>query len=78
MFGYERIVPAGVENNESQSLRLVHRLNKAFNQNSLVLCVAVAGEFSIDRYEIIYSADLDAVPSVVYDRDIGVDRRVRT
>src|SRR5262249_43864325 len=73
---HERIVPAGVEDNESQSLRLVHRLNKALNQNSFVLCVAVAGEFGIDRNEIIHSADLDTVTSVIYDSDIGVDCRI--
>ena len=50
--------------------------SKTLKQNSFVLRVAVASEFSIDRYEIIYSADLDAVPRVVYDRDIGVDGRI--
>ena len=38
--------------------------------------VAVGGEFSIDRYEIIYSADLDAVSSVEDDCNIGVARRI--
>ncbi len=40
------------------------------------MSVAVAGELGIDRDEIIYAANLDAMAGVEHDRDIGVDRRI--
>src|SRR5579871_3370948 len=72
----EGVVAAGVKDHEPQAFGAVQRLEHAVERNRFVFNVEVAGEFGIRRHQIVGAVDLDAVPGVVDDRDIGLARGV--
>src|ERR1051325_9237185 len=67
----KRIVAAGVENHELEAFGRLHRGQDLIERHGLELDVAVAGEASVGRNEIVDPTDLDAVARIVDERPIG-------
>jgi hypothetical protein len=68
----EWIVAAGIENDETQSLRRVYRLQDAIERDRLILDIEVAQQLGIGGDKIICAIDLNAVTRVVDDGHIGI------
>ena len=69
---YERVRPAGVEDDEAQLAGSLDLGQHAVERQRLVGDVAVALEPGVGRNEVGGAADLDAVAGVVDDRPVGV------
>ncbi len=72
----ERIVAAGIEDDESQLLRRLDREHHALQRERLVVHVIVALELGVHRNQIIGAVDLDAVAGVIDHGDVGIGRAV--
>jgi hypothetical protein len=68
----EGIVAAGIENDETQPLGAVRRRYQPLQWDGLVIGVAIARQFRIDRNEIICPADFKTVTGIVDDGDVGM------
>ena len=68
----ERIVAAGVENDEPQFLGRLDRDQHAIQRERLVVDVGVALQLCIDRNQIVRAVHLDAVAGVIDDGDVGI------
>ena len=68
----ERIVAAGVEDDQPQLLGGLDRHQHAIQRKRLVIDVGVALQLRIDRDQIIVAVDLHAVAGVIDHRNIGV------
>src|SRR5436305_66429 len=63
----ERIIPAGIENDDAQFLRAVGRRDQPVERDRLILGVTIAGEVRVDRNQIVGAANLDAMAGIVDD-----------
>jgi hypothetical protein len=70
----ERIVAAGVENDQAQPLGGLEQPHHAVERDRLVLDVDVALERGVDGEEIVGAVDLDAVAGIEHDGDVGLVR----
>ena len=70
----ERVVAAGVENDEAQLPRRLDDVQEAIERDRFVKGIDVAFQHGIDRNEIVDAFDLDAVAGKIDDGEIGAAR----
>ena len=68
----ERIVPARIEDHQPQLLRRLDRNQHTVERQRLVQNIRIGFKRRIDRDEIVGAIQLDAVPGIIDNRDIGV------
>ncbi len=67
----QRVVAAGVEDHQAQSLGLGDLAQHQVERQRLVQQVALALERGVDRQQVVLAGDLDAVAGVEHQRDVG-------
>ena len=72
----ERIVAAGVENDQPQPLGRLENAHNALDRDGLVVDVEIALQHHVDRQQVVRAIDLDAVAGVIDDRNVGRARDV--
>ena len=70
----ERVVAAGVENDQPQLPRRLDDIQEAIERDRFVKGIDVALQHGIDRNEIVDALDLDAVAGEIDDGEIGTAR----
>ena len=72
----ERVVAAGVEDDEPQALGPLQGVEDAIQRDRLVIGVALVHQLGVRGDQVIRVADLDAVAGIVDDGDLRVGDRV--
>ncbi len=72
----ERIIAAGIENDQAQLLCALRRLEQPVERNGLVLGVPRGREPGIHRDHVVDAIDLDSMAGIEHDDDVGVGRGV--
>ena len=70
----ERVVAAGIEDDETELLGRLDGIQRAIKRDRLVEDVAVGFQHGIGRNEIVAAVQLDAVASIVNHRHVGIAR----
>ena len=72
----ERVVAAGVEQDQLEPLDTIERVQHPLERYGLVFDVEVAQQSRIDRDEVVHAVDFDTVSRIIHDGDVGVPRRL--
>ncbi len=68
----KRIFPAGIQDDETQTLHRIEHPHDTVERDRLVLDVDIAGKLGIDRNQVVRAVELDAVAGIVDDCDVGI------
>ena len=72
----KRIFPAGVENDQAQLFDMARGDENPVQRHRLIVYVERAGQFRVDRDEVVHAAVFQTMSGIVDDGDVGVRRPI--